>query len=110
MNPQRLAEISLDVFAHFEGTPKIVAPENVKAKPRPAPGEHEYEPPDALARMDPGELVEVRPSSAGDGDALVLVSHGRMADLTGKRKLIESAHAANRPIEIHVFDEPPPKP
>ena len=107
MNPQGSSDPSINVFAHFAGSPEVLAPKSVKVRELPHPGEPGLEPPEALVMMDPGELAEIHHLPGGDDEALVFVSYGRKADLTGKRKLIESALAANRKIEVHVFDEPP---
>ena len=35
-----------------------------------------------------------------------MASHGRRADLGTAAELVHAATAANRPVEIHVFDDP----
>jgi hypothetical protein len=100
-------DISIDVFAHFAGSAEVRAPKGIRVVKRPAPGGSELDPPEALVMMDPGELEEVRRRPKGKKNPLILVSHGRKANLTRKRAQIESALAANRAVEVHVYDEPP---
>jgi hypothetical protein len=99
-------DVSINVFAHFSGSPEVSAPEGFKVNKLPAPKEPELEPIEALVAMEPGELTELR-VRRGDGKRrLVLASHGRKANLVGKREMIAAARAANRQIEVHVFDKP----
>ncbi len=100
-------DFSIEVFSHFAGSAKVAVPAGFTAKQMPAPKDPALTPPEALRAMEPGELKELRVRRRTGKNPLVLASHGRKANLTNKRKTIEAARAANRKIEIHVFDKPP---
>lgn len=100
-------DFPIEVFAHFGGSPEVSVPAGIKARKMPAPKEPALDPPEALIRMKAGEPTEIKVRARRGGRApLVFASHGRKANLAGKRKMIEAARAANRKVEIHVFDKP----
>ena len=99
-------DFPIEVFAHFAGLPEVLAPSGFKVDKVPTPPEPGLEPPEALVVMEPGELTVLQMRSGDTKPPLVFASHGRRADLTSKRSMIEAARAANRKIEVHVFDKP----
>jgi len=59
--------------------------------------------PARLRAKKPGALVVLEDDPKRP---VVMASHGRRADLGTAAKLVQAATAANRPVEIHVFDNP----
>lgn len=95
----------IEVFSYFPGSPQVRTPPGLKVSKLPAPEGSELEPPEALVTMEPGELIELPPQPRDGDRPLIFASYGRQANLVGKSEMIEAARAANRRIEIHVFDE-----
>jgi hypothetical protein len=93
------------VLTHYQGDFQLAGGAGFQIARTPAwqiPGT-ELEPPPALVTMPPGELLEI--AEADDTQKpLVLASHGRQADLSDKRELIDMALESGRSVEIHVFD------
>jgi hypothetical protein len=56
--------------------------------------------------MEPGELMVIESDTTRAETPLVLASHGREANLADKRRMIDAARSAGRPVEIHVFETP----
>jgi hypothetical protein len=97
-------DAKIKVFLHSDEPVEIDAPQPLLVE-EVEPGEGTILlPPTALAKLPPGELLEV-PEKAGPGRR-VFASRGNKADLKSRREEIFAALDAGEAVEVHVFDGP----
>jgi hypothetical protein len=97
-------DAKIRVFLHSDEPVEIEGPESLLVEKVKAGGGTILLPPEALAKLPPGELLEV-PEETGPGRR-VFASRGSKADLKSKREEIFAALDAGEAVEVHIFDDP----
>jgi hypothetical protein len=97
-------DAKIKVFVHSDEPVEIEGPEPLLVEKVKTGGGTILIPPDALAKLPAGELLEV-PEQAGPGRR-VFASRGSKADLESKREDIFAALDAGEAVEVHIFDDP----
>jgi hypothetical protein len=92
----------IKVFVHTDEPVEIDAPDDLDVEKLLGGSEVDF--PAPMMKAPAGRLTESSSEKVGT-DQLILVSHGRKADLRGARKKIDAARAAGRDVEVHVFGD-----
>jgi hypothetical protein len=109
-------DVPITLVAHFDGAVSIDpyekgAPITVVAAAQPSPpweldiGEMGIAAPEFLAGTEVGLPAVLRDDAGGD-KPLLLAAHGRSIDLRPERERIQTALAAGRPVEVHLYEHP----
>lgn len=114
-------DVPITLIAHFDGVVSIDphekgAPITVVAAVQPLPpweldfgeldiGEMGIAAPEFLAGTEVGLPAVLRDDAGGD-KPLLLAAHGRSIDLRPQRERIQTALAAGRPVEVHLYEHP----